>query len=673
AEHEGVNEAVVVVQGEAAGEKQLVAYYTCLEGTEIGAEELRSYLNPKLPKYMVPVAYVRLEKLPLTPNGKVDRKGLPAPDGDAYGVRSFEAPVGETETVLARMWADALKVEQVGRYDDFFELGGHSLRAMRLVSQLREALGVEVAIRDLFAHPVLSDFALVVGSAAQTTVATITPVPRGEPLPLSFAQQRLWFLAQMEGVSEAYHIFYGWRLKGPLNYAALRQALDRIVKRHEALRTTFAAINGEPRQWIQSAAESVFHLVEDYLQERLNAEQELGRVVAQEASASFDLASGPLIRGRLLRLGAEEHALLITMHHIVADGWSMDVMMHELSVLYGAYVRGEEDPLPELTLQYADYAVWQRQWMEGEVLRKQAEYWERTLATAPALLELPMDHARPAEQEYGGGWVKLELEEELTRELNELSKQQGTTLYMTLLAGWGALLARLSGQEDIVVGAPAANRGRREIEGLIGFFVNTMALRLDVAGAQTVSELLQGVKEQVLAGQLHQDIPFEQVVEIVGPARSLSHSPIFQVMFAWQSAAEAALALPRLEIEKLESPQLVAKFDLSLSLQKEGARIVGGLKYATALFEQATVERYAEYFRRLLKELVADSERCLRELRLLSEAERHELIVEWNATAAEYPRERCVHELFEAQVEQAPDAVAVVAEEGTLSYGELNR
>ena len=395
--------------------------------------------------------------------------------------------------------------------------------------------------------------------------------------------------------------------------------------------------------------------------------------MAQEASATFDLESGPLIRGRLIRLREEEHALLITMHHIVSDGWSTDVMMNELSVLYGAYVRGEVDPLPELSLQYADYAVWQRQWMEGEILRQQAEYWERTLSGAPALLELPTDHPRPAQQDYAGGWVKLELEEELTRGLNELSKKHGTTLYMTLLAGWSALLARLSGQEDIVVGVPVANRGRMEIEGLIGFFVNTLALRLHVSGSQTVRELLNGVKEQVLTGQLHQDIPFEQVVEIVRPARSLSHSPIFQVIFAWQNASEGALELPRLEIEKLESTQMVAKFDLSLSLQEAGEQIVGGLKYATALYEQATVERYAEYFRRLLKEVVANPESCIGELPLLSEAERNELLVEWNATEAEYPRDRCVHELFEEQVEKTPDAVAIIYEDTALSYGELNR
>ena len=477
----------------------------------------------------------------------------------------------------------------------------------------------------------------------------------------------------MEGGSQAYHIPWRVQLKGKLDRLALHRALDRIVARHEVLRTVFVSIDGDPRQWIHSTDESRFHLVEHDLHEQTDAQEELDRVMEQEAGASFDLESGPMIRGRLIRLAEEEHALLITMHHIVSDGWSMEVLVRELSALYEAFARGEEDPLPELEVQYADYAVWQRQWMEGEILRQQGEYWERTLSGAPTLLELPTDHPRPAEHEYAGGWVRVELDEELSRGLKELSKKHGTTLYMTLLAGWGALLARLSGQEEVVIGTPVANRGRVEIEGLIGFFVNMLALRLDVSGSPSVGEMLERVKEQTLAAQQHQDIPFEQVVEVVHPVRSLSHSPIFQVMFAWQNAPEGVLELPRLEIEKLESTQMMAKFDLSLSLEEAGERIVGGLKYATALYEQATVERYAEYFRRILKELVANPESCIRELSLLSEAERNELLVEWNATTAEYPRDRCVHELFEEQVEKTPDAVAVVYEDTALSYGELNR
>ena len=679
AEREGVGEVVVIVREDTVGDRRLVAYYTGAEanggGKEgIGAEQLRLHLSARLPEYMAPTAYVCLEKLPLTPNGKLDRKALPAPEGDAYGARNYEEPVGEIETALAGVWAELLKLERVGRHDNFFELGGHSLLVVRVISRLRKILNVEVAISDVFAHPALADLAHTIESAGQDTLPPITPAQRGEDLPLSFAQQRLWFLAQM-GASEAYHIFHGLRLKGRLDREALRRALDRIVARHEALRTTFISVEGEPAQRITAPDESRFYLAERDLREQIGAREELDRLVREEAAAGFDLASGPLIRGRLIRMGEDEHALLITMHHIVSDGWSREVFIKELSSLYGAFARGEEDPLPELGVQYADYAVWQRKWMEGEVLRKQGEYWERTLAGAPSLLKLPTDHPRPAVQDYAGGRVQVALNEELSRGLKELSKRRGTTLYMTLLAGWGALMARLSEQEDLVIGGPVANRGRMEIEGLIGFFVNTLALRLDVSGSPSVVELLRRVKGQALEAQQHQDIPFEQVVEIVQPARSLAHTPLFQVMFAWQqNAGGGGLALPGLELGPLGSAApVVAKFDLMLSLRDVGERIEGNLAYAAALFERSTVERYVEYLRALLEGMVAEETQAIDRLPMLSEAERRQLLYEWNATEAEYPRDKLVHELFEEQVEKTPETVAVVFEDTTLSYGELNR
>ena len=546
---------------------------------------------------------------------------------------------------------------------------------IRVVSRLRKALKVDVTIREVFDHPVLADLAAVVQKATPATLPPITPAERGGPLPLSFAQQRLWFLAQI-GASEAYHVYYGWRVKGQLDRSALRRALDRIVARHEALRTTFIVIEGQPIQRIAAAEESRFHLVEHDLVGTPDAQTKLEHLVRAEARAGFDLEAGPLIRGRLIRLGEEEHALLITMHHIVSDGWSMEVLTRELSALYGAFARGEQDPLPELSLQYADYAVWQRHWMEGEILRNQAEYWERTLSGAPTLLELPTDHRRPAEQDYAGGWVRVELDKELSRGLKELSKKHGTTLYMTLLAGWGALLARLSGQEEVVIGTPVANRSRMEIEGLIGFFINRLALRLDVSGSPSVGEMLERVKEQTLAAQQHQDIPFEQVVELARPARSLAHSPLYQVVLDWQQNAGggAGLAMPGVELGPLGvASDVVAKHDLLLFLRETDEQIVGVLVYARALFERTTVERYLGYLRTLLEGMVADERQAIDRLPLLPEAERCQLLYEWNATEAEYPRERCVHELFEEQVEKTPDAVAVVYEDATLSYGELNR
>jgi amino acid adenylation domain-containing protein len=671
-----VREAVVTACENGEGGKHLVAYYT---GEVVEAEALRDHLSFSLPEYMIPSAYVYLETMPLSTNGKLNLRALPAPDSESYVTRGYEQPVGETETRLSLIWANLLNIERVGRYDGFFDLGGHSLLAMRFISQLRQAMGVEALISDLFAHPVLTDFALVVERAARAALPAITPTEREKHLPLSFAQQRLWFLAQLEGVSQAYHISWRAHLKGKLDRWALRRALDRIVARHEALRTTFISDGGEVAQRVAAIEDSRFHLAEHDLRQRVDGRIELDDLMEQEARAAFDLQAGPLIRGRLIQLGDDEHTLLITMHHIVSDGWSMGVLLNELSVLYRAFLDGEADPLPALGLQYIDYAVWQRKWMEGDILRRQAEYWREALAGAPVGLGLPTDHSRPAQQNYAGAFVRVTLDEDLTAGLKELSKRHGTTLFMTLLGGWAALLARLSGQQDIVIGTPTANRRRIEVEELIGFFANTLALHLDFSGSPTVSELLARVKAQALAAQQHQDIPFEQVVEVVRPARSLSYSPIFQVMFAWQNAPEGVLELPGLEVRSSQlAPQVTAKFDLTLSLREAGKTVVGGLEYATSLFEAGTIERYLEYFRTLLEAMVADDGQAVDRLLLLSASERRQVIEEWNETSVEYPaagsrREKCLHHLFEEQMESTPEAVAVVFEDQQLTYQELNK
>ncbi|MDB4947802.1 MAG: sypB, partial [Gemmatimonadetes bacterium] len=493
-------------------------------------------------------------------------------------------------------------------------------------------------------------------------------------LPLSFAQTRLWFLEQMGGLGSTYHIPTSMRLRGELDRDALVRALDRIVARHEALRTTFAQVDGTPTQQI-APADVGFHLVEHDLRGRADAEAELRRVMSEEARAPFSLERGPLIRGRLIRMAEADHVLLVTMHHIVSDGWSMGVLTQELGALYGAFRRGAPDPLPALAIQYADFAAWQRRWVEGEVLREQADYWTRTLGGAPELLALPTDHPRPARVDHAGAMLRVELDEELTGGLKALGRRHGTTLYMTLLAGWAAVLGRLSGQDDVVIGSPTAGRGRREIEGLIGFFVNTLAVRVDLADGPTVAELLGRVKERTLGAQHHQDIPFEQVVERVAPTRSLSHGPLFQVMFAWQEMTrDGGLALPGLEMGRVGAApaEVQAKFDLSLNLRQAGDRIVGTLTYATSLFERETVERWLGYLRRMLEQMAADEGRRVERLALLSGDERSRVLDEWNRTEAAYPGESCIHQLFEAQVERTPEATALVFEGELLTYAELN-
>jgi amino acid adenylation domain-containing protein/FkbM family methyltransferase len=623
---------------------------------------------------MVPAAFVQLDALPLTPNGKINRKALPAPEINAYTHGSYEEPQGETEILLAGILAEVLKLDRVGRTENFFELGGHSLLAVRLLSRIRHMLHREIQLPGIFAHPTVQGLAEVLDQAAKTKLPPIMPADRSQWLPLSFAQQRMWFLAQLEGASQAYHMPLGLVLTGDLDHTALYFALNRILFRHEALRTTFAYEDGTPVQRILPAEESHFLLRKHDLHKYPDAHEKLELLSTEEANQPFDLEHGPLIRGRLIHLSEARHVLLITMHHIVSDGWSMGVWTDEFSTLYRAHREGLPDPLVVLPLQYADYAVWQRRWVEGEVLEEQASFWKKNLAGAPPLLELPGDRPRPASQDFAGGFITLELDPELSAGLRTLSRAHQTTLHMTFLAGWAILLSRLSGQRDLVIGTPVANRGRRELEDLIGFFVNTLALRLDLSDAISVSQLLDRVKEQALAAQQHQDISFEQVVELVQPVRSTAHSPLFQVMFAWHNAPEGSLLLPGLDVRPMEiNSYQISKFDLTLSLMETGATISGGLEYAAALFESSTIERYLSYFRNILRAMVADPEQSIARLTMLPADERQILLHSWNNTAASYPTDSCVHQLFEARVEAIPKSLAAVFEEEQLSYAQLNR
>jgi amino acid adenylation domain-containing protein len=514
-------------------------------------------------------------------------------------------------------------------------------------------------------------------AALERNAPTTSPIERADRngrLALSFAQQRLWLLEQLGDLGSTYHIRVRRRLRGALDRAALARALDHIVARHETLRTTFAQVDGVPEQRI-APPDAGLPLVEHDLAGYADAEGELDRLTAEEARAPFDLARGPLIRGRLIRMAPDDHVLLITMHHIVGDAWSSGVLFGEFTALYAAYHEGREPDLPALPVQYADYAAWERRWVEGDVLQKQADYWKHTLGGAPELLELPTDRPRPAEMDHAGALLGVELDEPLTAGLKALAQRHGATLFMTLLAGWAVVLGRLARQDDVVVGTPTAGRGRREIQGLIGFFVNTLALRMDLSGAPTVGELLARVKERVLDAQHHQDIPFEQVVELLDPARSLSHNPVFQVVFTWQNAPRGeGLSFPGLEVSGVGagSSQVQAQFDLSLELSERDGRIQGVAAYATALFERGTVERWVGYLRRVLHAMVADDTRRVERLALMPESERALVVGEWNRTEAEYPGDSCIHARFQGQVARTPDAVAVVFGGERLTYAELN-
>ncbi|WP_345891925.1 amino acid adenylation domain-containing protein [Burkholderia sp. Ap-962] len=671
ANHPAVREAVVLAIGDGA-DKRLVVYVVAEHDEQlVGA--LRSHLGAQLPDYMVPAAFVRLDALPLTPNGKVDRRALPAPDQSALARQAYEAPQGEIECALAEIWAELLGVEKVSRHDSFFALGGHSLLAVRLVGRIA-ALGTELPLAKLFASPTLAGLAALITNRLDQGAAAlplITPVSRDGELPLSFAQQRLWFLAQLDGVSATYHIPLALRLRGRLDATAWQRALDTLLDRHEALRSTFVTVQGQPQVRLLPVGTALPVMHHD-LRDAPDVQQQLQAISAQEAHAPFDLERGPLIRARVIRLSEDEHAFLLTQHHIVSDAWSFEVLLGELQALYGAYLDGLPDPLAPLAIQYPDYAAWQRQWLTGERLQAQGEYWRQTLADAPALIDLPTDHPRPAQQSFAGAHVPVCLDAELTQALRRLAQAHGVTLFMTVMAAWAAVLARLSGQQDIVIGTPSANRNRQEVEPLIGFFVNTLALRLDLSGTPDAAALLARVRHAALAAQDHQDLPFEQVVEVVNPPRNLEHSPLFQVMLSWQFRQGTSLQLPELEVAPLPPSQDTVKFDLELAFEESDDGIAGVLGYSTALFERATIERHLAYLQAMLRAMARDETQAIDHVDILPPEERKRLLSDWNATQADYPEQHCIHQSFEQQVERTPDAVALVFEEQTLSYAQLN-
>ncbi|MFB3092706.1 MAG: condensation domain-containing protein, partial [Dehalococcoidia bacterium] len=498
--------------------------------------DLRGFLKEKLPEYMLPSVFVMLDALPLTLQGKVDRLALPAPDWARPELEeSFVAPRTPVEEVLAGIWADVLRLERVGIHDNFFELGGHSLLAMQVISRVRSAFQVESPLRSLFESPTVAGLAerieMARGADRVPQALPLLPASRDGDLPLSFAQQRLWFLEQWEPNSSIYNVPVALRLTGPLNVAALEQSLNEISRRHEALRTTFSVVDGQPAQVIAPKLNLTLPVLDLRELTEIERDAEVQRLVVEEAQAPFDLAQGPLLRASLLRLGQEEHVLMLTMHHVVSDGWSLNVLFRETTTLYQAFSTGEPSPLPEIPIQYADFALWQRQWLQGEELESQLAYWKEQLDGIPPVLELPTDRPRPAVETFRGAQQFLLLPDALTRSLKALSQREEVTLFMTLLAAFQTLLHRYTGQDDILVGFPIANRNRAEIEGLIGFFVNTLVLRTDLSGEPTFRELLGRVREVALDAYTHQDLPFEKLVAELHPERDISRNPLFQVIF----------------------------------------------------------------------------------------------------------------------------------------------
>ncbi|HEX2269341.1 MAG TPA: amino acid adenylation domain-containing protein, partial [Pyrinomonadaceae bacterium] len=673
--HADVVAAAVVGREDISGERLLAAYVVSAVQHESLARELRSYLKERLPGHMVPSVFVRLDQLPLLPSGKVDRRALPAPDRfERTQHGEYRSPRTLVEETLCGIWEGVLGRDLIGADDHFFELGGHSLLATQVVARVKEALGVELPLARLFQTPVLSELAQFIEQHlrpdAERAEPPLQPVSRERPLPLSFAQQRLWFLDQLEPGNPLYNTPGALRLLGQLDITALERALSEIVRRHETLRTTFQSVDGNPVQIISAPRPVKIQLID--LTALDEVEHEAQRLIDAEAKRPFDLSHGPLLRATLLRLREEEHLLLFTMHHIISDGWSVGVLAREATKLYAAFTGRETDPPAALPLQYADYAVWQREWLRGETLEAQFDYWSKQFEGLSPVLELPLDHPRPKVRSMSGAFVPVEFNEELTRGLKALSRSEGATLFMTLLAAFQTLLSRYAAQHDVAVGVPLANRRRREIEDLIGFFVNTLVMRTNLAGDPAFRELLARVREVAIGAYAHQDVPFEMLVERFQPARDAAHTPLFNVLFVFQNVPGSAPELPGLKIEELNVGTGTAKFDLMLSLEESGGKLRGVFEYSTDLFAEPAIRRMLAHFETMLEGIVRRPECRISELPLLSAVEEQQLAVEWNQTASDFPRASCIHDLFYEQVTRTPDEVALISGDERMTYRELD-
>ncbi|MES2298244.1 MAG: amino acid adenylation domain-containing protein [Pseudomonadota bacterium] len=682
--HPQVREAVVLAREDVPGDMRLVAYLVGTAGAPTPSPTaLREHLKSGLPEHMVPSAFVELEALPLTANGKLDRKALPAPHyQDAQ--HAIALPSNAVETAVAEHAAQVLNLTRLGMRDDFFALGGHSLLATQLVSRLRQALAVELPLKQIFDTPVIADLARAV-QALQTAPApsnhtqfpALSAQVRNGPVAASFAQERLWFLDQLDGAGAASALYLlpgSLHLDGLLDRAALERALQSLVTRHESLRTGLVKHDGQAMQVIAASLALEIPYLDLSSLSATQREATMRERARAHANYGFDLACPPLIRVALLKLAEREHVLLINMHHSVSDGWSLRALAQQLCALYLAYAGGQDDPLPPLPLQYADYAAWQRMPESAAALERQLAYWRGQLAGLPALLALPTTRPRPAVQSHAGARHRFTLEQGMTTALHALSRQHGATLFMTLNAAFSILLGRHANASDIAIGTPIANRNRRELEDLIGFFANTLVLRTDLSGAPNFAQLLGQVKHTCLQAYAHQDAPFEQVVGALNPERSMAHSPLFQAMLVVDSIGEAPIVLPQVTLRPFEADpdNCVARFDLTLSIVEQEDALHAAFEYSSALFDHATIARMAGHFCQLLEGIIGAPTTPITQLSMLTAQERHQLLYQFNDTATPFPLELCAHQLFEDQAARTPSAIALRHGTSTLSYAKLN-
>jgi amino acid adenylation domain-containing protein len=671
-----IKEAVAVARQDREKTSRLIAYLVPDKAPAPTVTALRRGLAERLPEHMIPSTFVFVDTLPLTPNGKVDLGALPEPTAARPRLQlPAAAPRNQTERITAGIWQAVVGVDPVGIHDNFFDLGGNSLLAVQIASRIYDEFHIELALQLMWEAPTVAALARHIDTALlvlrRRGGPALEPAPRSARLPLSFAQQRLWFLNQLEPESPAYNESRAYRLSGFLDVAALQKALDQIIARHEVLRTTFVSVDGNPTQVIAGTRSIELPLIDLSAWSESGREAEARRLLAENVRRPFDLSSDIMLRVMLLCLNEQEHILLAVNHHIAFDGWSSGIFWQELADLYRSAVSGETCELSELPIQYADFAVWQRNRLQEEILQTQLSYWKKQLDGLEPL-RLFTDRGRSATATSPGAEQSLTLAKELCDDLKALSRQQGVTLFMTLLAAFQTLLSHYTGQTDIVVGTPIANRSRLEVEELIGFFVNTLVLRTDCSSDPTFRELLQRVKRTAVDAYAHQEVPFEKLVEELQPERNLGSLPLFQVMFRLQNFPRSSFGFPGLALSSVEVANGTAKFDLSLSMREEPDGLKATLAYCTDLFDAATIARMLGHLQVLLDGIVADPDRSISALPILTEPERQQLLMQWNDRKRDYPQDKCIQELFEQQVKRTPHAIAVVFAEQQLTYRELN-
>jgi amino acid adenylation domain-containing protein len=688
-QHPSVQQVVVLAREDTPGDKRLVAYAVPDQDATPAVSELRSFLKSRLPEYMVPSTFVLLDRLPLTPNGKIDHAALPVPEKKSPELeRNYLSPRTPLEEALTKMWSNVLGIPRVGINDNFLELGGHSLMATQLICRVRDTFQVELPLDSFFNSATVANLAQIIENDKLRTnglqFTAIHPVPCGGDLPLSFSQRRVWFLQQLEPENVSYHFQVIFRLTGILNIPVLERSLSEMVCRHEILRTTFPAINGRPVQVIHDAPPFRLPVVNLQPLPEAEREAEVQRLIKKEIQRPFNLNQLPLIRWTLLKLSENEHLLVHVEHHLLHDGWSFNVFVRELMELYKAFSAGNPSPLPKMPIQFVDFALWEQEWLQSEAAKEQLAYWKGKL-TGHSFLELPSDRPRPAVQSFRGAAPRMDLPLNLCAELRSLSRRENVTLFMTMLAAFVTLLHRYTGQVDFCVGSGVANRRWRETEGLIGMIINNIVLRNDLSGNPTVRELLTRVRDTTLEAYAHQDLPFDKVVEALQPKRELSHNPLFQVIFGFHDAPMSDVELPGLDVNLVVGlSNGSAKFDLNVIVIPHSNQHLGrsrgetdGLtllwEYNTDLFDEATMTSMIGHYQRLLESMVADPERRISDFPMLTEAEKQQILFEWNDTGKDYPKGLCIHQLFEAQAERTPDAVAAVFEGQELTYRELNR